>query len=100
MCVIRVFFRGVTWLRDSHGLFDYESRNINKTNLKTQSDGKILRVNNDIEFVGVQKSVEDYLEVTPDAVKTVLTLKQQDQQEGKTLRPLIFGLPFREWVLY
>jgi len=32
-----VFFRAVSWLRDSHGLFDYESRNIVKMSLKTQS---------------------------------------------------------------
>jgi hypothetical protein len=31
----RVFLRGVTWMRDSHGLFDYESRSINKKSLKT-----------------------------------------------------------------
>jgi len=30
-----VFFRSVTWMRDSHGLFDYESRNISKKNYKT-----------------------------------------------------------------
>ena len=39
----RVFFRGVTWMRDSHGLFDYESRNISKKNLKTKYVGKIVR---------------------------------------------------------
>lgn len=31
----QVFFRAVSWLRDSHGLFDYESRNIVKMSLKT-----------------------------------------------------------------
>lgn len=39
----RVFFRSVTWMRDSHGLFDYESRNIGKKNYKTKSTGKIIR---------------------------------------------------------
>ena len=38
-----VFFRGVTWMRDSHGLFDYESRNISKKNYKTKYTGKIIR---------------------------------------------------------
>ena len=47
----RVFLRGVTWMRDSHGLFDYESRSINKKSLKTQTPGKIIRLNNDIELV-------------------------------------------------
>jgi len=38
-----VFFRSVTWMRDSHGLFDYESRNISKKNYKTKFTGKIIR---------------------------------------------------------
>jgi len=43
--------RCVTWTKDSHGLFDYESRYINKKNIKTQVAGKMIRLNNDIEFV-------------------------------------------------
>ena len=30
-----VYLRCVTWTRDSHGLFDYESKNIAKKNIKT-----------------------------------------------------------------
>lgn len=33
-------------MRDSHGLFDYESRNISKKNYKTKYTGKIVRQNN------------------------------------------------------
>ena len=43
--------RCVTWSRDSHGLFDYESRYISKKNIKTTGDGRIVRLNNDVEFV-------------------------------------------------
>lgn len=50
-----VFLRGVTWVRDSHGLFDYESKSITKKSLKTQSFGKIVRINNDIELVPLNK---------------------------------------------
>ena len=46
-----IFFRGVTWLRDSHGLFDYESRNISKKNIRTGVSGKIVRVDDEIEFI-------------------------------------------------
>lgn len=67
-----MFFRGVTWLRDSHGLFDYESRNINKKNLKTQSCGKLLRLNNDIEYVALNKKEDDFIGVTQESVKTLL----------------------------
>ena len=59
MSLCSVFFRGVTWLRDSHGLFDYESRNINKKNLKTQFAGKIVRLTNDIEFVSPNQKLTD-----------------------------------------
>jgi len=43
--------RCVTWSRDSHGLFDYESRYINKKNIKTRVPGSIVRLENDVEFV-------------------------------------------------
>ncbi len=56
----RVFFRGVTWNRDSHGLFDYESRNINKKNIKTQSIGKLVRINDDVELVALARDLTDY----------------------------------------
>ena len=48
--------RCVTWSRDSHGLFDYESRYISKKNLKTNSGGRIVRINNDVEFVNEETS--------------------------------------------
>ena len=51
--------RCVTWSRDSHGLFDYESKNIAKKNIKTQTGGKILRVNDDVEFVSIRTRPED-----------------------------------------
>lgn len=46
-------------MRDSHGLFDYESRNISKKNLKTQYTGKIVRQQNTIEFVSPNTNIED-----------------------------------------
>ena len=48
--IYSVFFRAVSWLRDSHGLFDYESRNIVKMSLKTQSQGQIIRNEDQIDF--------------------------------------------------
>jgi hypothetical protein len=47
----RVFLRGVTWIRDSHGLFDYESKSISKKSCKTAAPSKIVRIENDIEIV-------------------------------------------------
>ncbi len=45
-----MFFRGVTWQRDSHGLFDFESKNLVKKNMKTSASAKVWRVNNDIDL--------------------------------------------------
>lgn len=59
-----VFLRGVTWMRDSHGLFDYESRSINKKSLKTHTVGKIVRFNNDIDLHALTKELT---EIGPDA---------------------------------
>ena len=46
-----VFLRGVTWVRDSHGLFDYESKSITKKSCKTVEESKIIRIENEIELV-------------------------------------------------
>lgn len=67
----RVFFRGVTWMRDSHGLFDYESRNISKKNLKTKYVGKIIRQQNQIEFVSPTTSLEDLPGYSKDEMLTL-----------------------------
>ena len=41
--------KGITWSRDSHGLFDYESRHLTKNNLNATKDSILRRVGNDIE---------------------------------------------------
>ena len=64
--------RCVTWSRDSHGLFDYESRYIAKKNIKTVQAGKIIRLNNDVEFVPIDTD----LNKLPDA-RPLLTLSQE-----------------------
>jgi hypothetical protein len=38
-----LFIRMSTWQRDSHGLYDYESTNTDKTQLKTRASGFISR---------------------------------------------------------
>lgn len=53
-----VFFRAVSWLRDSHGLFDYESRNIIKMSLKTQSQGQIIRNDDQIDFAKLEHIID------------------------------------------
>lgn len=42
--------KGITWGRDSHGLFDYESRSLNKKTMKTHEVSTVIRKDNDIEL--------------------------------------------------
>lgn len=35
--------KGITWQKDSHGLFDYECKNLNIVKYKVESDSKIAR---------------------------------------------------------
>ena len=43
--------RCVTWTRDSNGLFDYESKNIAKKNIKSITGGRLVRENDDVQLV-------------------------------------------------
>jgi hypothetical protein len=67
--------RCVTWGRDSHGLFDYESRQIAKRNIKSYTGGKIIRLNNDVEFISIY-----YLDNNP--VKVYFSSHSTGQGEG------------------
>jgi hypothetical protein len=40
--------KGITWSRDSHGLFDYESRHLTKKTLRTEESVMIMRTNNEL----------------------------------------------------
>ena len=40
--------RCVTWTRDSNGLFDYESKNIAKRNIKSITGGKLVRMGEEV----------------------------------------------------
>ena len=43
--------KGITWGRDSHGLFDYESRHLTKKTLKASREVMILRSSNELTLV-------------------------------------------------
>lgn len=53
--------KGITWSRDSHGLFDYESRHLTKRTMKTTQSTQIIRRTNELELIPTSKEVpEDY----------------------------------------
>ena len=58
-------------MRDSHGLFDYESRNISKKNYKTKFTGKIIRQQNQVDFISPNQLIEELPGYTPEEFKTM-----------------------------
>ena len=43
--------KGITWSRDSHGLFDYESRHLTKKTLKAEKPVIIIRNQNELSLL-------------------------------------------------
>ena len=43
--------KGITWSRDSHGLFDYESRHLTKKTLKAEKPVIIIRNGNELSLL-------------------------------------------------
>ena len=78
-----VFMRGVTWNRDSHGLFDYESKSIAKQAWNTQEESRILRVENDIKIVPLhyekhKASIEGQSEEQQTLEQTLLLIRKNE----------------------
>lgn len=63
--------KGITWQRDSHSLFDYESRNVVKRNVKITTCGNVTRNLNDIEYRG--ENMRDPERLTQDQQLIILT---------------------------
>ena len=57
MIVPEVYMRCVTWTRDSNGLFDYESKNISKKNIKTQTGGRVIRIGEEVQLVAKSQDI-------------------------------------------
>ena len=46
-----ILMKGITWSRDSHGLFDYESRHLTKKTLKADKPVMIMRSGNELGLI-------------------------------------------------
>lgn len=68
----RLHMKCMTWSRDTHGLFDYESNYITKWAVKCKTSGKLLRIENDIEFLGDALQSN---EVANEAAKPLIDIK-------------------------
>jgi hypothetical protein len=55
--------KGITWSRDSHGLFDYESRHLTKKTMKSSSPNQIVRKNNELELTDIDTTNANYIDI-------------------------------------
>jgi len=69
-----VEIKTVTWTKDSHGLFDYESQNVNYTKAKVESSSKIYKEGSEIMI----KNLKD-----------LETSKDKETSSGKSLFSII-----------
>lgn len=46
-----MILKTATWMKESHGLFDYESRQIIKKTIKTHCDRLVIRSGNEISVI-------------------------------------------------
>ena len=72
-------------MRDSHGLFDYESRNISKKNYKTKYTGKIIRQQNQIDFISPNHRIEDLPGYNKEEFSTMAQILQDPSKPGYLL---------------
>lgn len=86
MPMLEVYMRCVTWTRDSHGLFDYESKNIAKKNIKTHTGGRIILAGDEIQLVSrnfqfdpSKEDIQPLLQLTPNAHRDGFLLKNDTQ---------------------
>ncbi len=52
-----VKIRTKTWVRDSHGLFDYENNQVKSTTIVMSSNGSIIRRKNDVIHTDSEKKI-------------------------------------------
>ena len=64
--------KGITWSRDSHGLFDYESRHLTKKTLKADKSMMLMRSGNELQLIpynaeeSFHKQIKDNMNLNDD----------------------------------
>jgi hypothetical protein len=56
--------KALTWTRESHGLFDYESSSIKKKDLKFDASTQIVRIGDIVESVAHQEEMDQDESIT------------------------------------
>ena len=52
-----ILMKGITWSRDSHGLFDYESKHLTKKTMRTTETVCIVRRGNELSMIQYNPSL-------------------------------------------
>ena len=66
--------KGITWNRDSHGLFDYETRHPLKKQMKTEISQQLVRTSkNELHLIPVD---QDYKTSFANDAQLLLTIKK------------------------
>ena len=80
--------RAVTWGRESHGLFDYESRNIQKKNLRLNVSGKIVREQTTVDVTSINKELNEEQKALVNIVREEdKYYLDQPQTQGQLVEP-------------
>jgi hypothetical protein len=74
-----VLMKGITWSRDSHGLFDYESRHLTKKTMKTPGPVQIIRNANELELHPLPLATPLALNPNVDCKPLLNIVNDQDQ---------------------
>ena len=61
----RVTIRTATWVKDSHGLFDYESHHVIRKIFKSANCGYIVRTGNDVKLTQDLSQLQGLLDTVP-----------------------------------
>lgn len=75
--------KGITWSRDSHGLFDYESRHLTKKTLKASYEAMIMRSGNELSIyqydnkLSFQEQIESVMK-SPDDMAMLKIVNRND----------------------
>lgn len=71
----RVWMKGLTWTRQSHGLFDYESSSIKKKDLKLSASRQIVRVEDTMKDIDIDEEI-----VEDEATTHLFTLTEDNSK--------------------
>jgi hypothetical protein len=100
-----ILIKTFTWARDSHGLFDYESKNLTKKNMKTNNPGKILRQGNDLRLAKDNEkiSAQDEKELLKIAIKegsvVVDTCKEPKEKPKIQVEESLENIDYDLWLV-